>query len=407
MGSLTGEKLQLARGLVAGSDLDIWLTFVRETSEGADPALALILEGSMTWQSAFLVTSSGRTIAVVGNYDADPLRATGDWDEIIPYVQGIKEPLLEALQEHLPENGKIGVNFSVDDEKSDGLSHGMYLLLEEYLRGTRFEGCLGSAEAITCALRSQKTATEVARMWAAISETEAMFALVERFARLGQTEVELYDFIQNQIDEKGFGYAWDRSGDPIVNFGPNSMIGHGRPSSSIRLEPGQILHIDLGIIKDGYSSDIQRCWFVTDQAEVPAELQTACDAVNAAITAGAAVLRPGVEGWTADAAARDVLVSRGYEEYMHALGHQVGRVAHDGGAILGPRWPRYGKRPFMPILADQVFTLELGVFVEGAGYLGLEEMVLVTDRGVEWMTERQMSMKVLTGEVKRIAYSES
>ena len=96
-------------------------------------------------------------------------------------------------------------------------------------------------------------------------------------------------------------------------------------------------------------------------------------------------------------AARSSITGAGYPEYMHAVGHQVGRVAHDGGVVLGPRWERYGKTPEMLLEAGQVFTLELGVIPDGRGYIGIEEMVRVTDTGVEWLTERQLEMPLLRG----------
>lgn len=121
----------------------------------------------------------------------------------------------------------------------------------------------------------------------------------------------------------------------------------------------------------------------------------ATEAVVGAITAGSQALKPGVEGWQVDDVARSYLVAQGYPEYLHAFGHQVGRVAHDGGAILGPKWERYGQTPFKKIEEGEVYTLELGVTVEGRGYLGIEEMVRVTASGVEWLTSRQTDMPLL------------
>lgn len=193
--------------------------------------------------------------------------------------------------------------------------------------------------------------------------------------------------------QRGLGFAWDPAGDPIVNSGPDSMIGHGVPSEKVTLQDGHIFHIDLGVIKDGYSSDIQRCWFVGEA--VPDDVTQAQEAVNAAISAGAAALRPGVAGHTVDHAARAELVSRGYPEYLHALGHQVGRVAHDGGALLGPRWERYGNSPDVPVQAGEIYTLELGITVPGRGYLGLEEMVVVTESGCEFLSDRQLTMPMI------------
>lgn len=106
-------------------------------------------------------------------------------------------------------------------------------------------------------------------------------------------------------------------------------------------------------------------------------------------------MKPGSIGKDVDLAARQFLTDAGYPEYMHAFGHQVGRAAHDGGALLGPEWDRYGRAPLMPLQANQVFTAELGVELPGRGYLGLEEMVRVTDNGVEWLTNRQNEILVL------------
>jgi Xaa-Pro dipeptidase len=421
MSSLVQQKLAQAVDLVKASNVDVWLTFVRETGEGGDPVLSFLIEGGMTWQSAFLVFHSGRKIAIVGNYDADPLIASGHWDEVVPYVQGIREPLWQILARETanlhpptpsPSNAQtslqgegeppsqsspitIGVNFSTHDVKADGLSHGMYLLLQDYLNDVPCE--LVSAEDIVMSLRGQKTDEEVRRIQSAIRETEAIFSRLPAEGLRGRTEKEVYDLIQGWIDEQGYGYGWARTGNPIVNSGPNSMIGHGIPSDEIRVEPGHIFHIDLGIIVEGYSSDIQRCWYVPHEGErqLPGDVQRTLNAVKGAISEGANLLRPGAQGWQVDEAARSYLVREGYEEYMHALGHQVGRVAHDGGALLGPRWERYGRTPFIPVKAGEVYTLELGVILPNRGYLGLEEIVLVTEGGVQWLTDRQTDIALI------------
>jgi Xaa-Pro aminopeptidase len=305
-------------------------------------------------------------------------------------VQDIREPLLATLERLVPEDGTIGINFSESDDKADGITYGMWRVLDQLLRGTRFADPIISAEPIVQALRGIKSAAELARIRYAIEETDVVFDLVPSWLVPGITERSLYDQIQAHLDARGYGYAWDRAGNPIVNFGPDSMIGHGVPSPHLTLRPGHVLHIDLGLIVHDYASDIQRCWFVGDA--VPEDVQRALDAVNAAISAAADALRPGVAGWEVDAAARAQIIADGYPEYMHAVGHQVGRVAHDGSGILGPRWERYGKTPEVPVREGQVYTLELGVTLPERGYIGIEEMVVVRSHGVEWLTNRQLEM---------------
>lgn len=400
MKTVTSEKLIQAVDLVKAAGVDGWLIFDRETADGGDPILPLILEGGLTWQSALLVTKTGRKIAVVGNFDADPIKASGDWDEVIPYVQGIRESLLDTLERELPATDqapRLAINYSLEDAKADGIRHGMYLKLCEYLRGTRFENTLVSAEEIAMPLRSRKTAGEISRISHAIDETEKLFAKIPGRARPGVSEQDIYTAVQTDIDASGYGYGWDRAGNPIVNTGPDSMVGHGKPSSHIVIKPGHILHLDLGIITQGYSSDIQRCWYIarSGETELPADVLKAQSAVVGAITRAAELVRPGAVGWELDKIARDFIQQSGYPEYLHALGHQVGRMAHDGGGIIGPCWERYGNTPNLPLQENQVYTLELGVMVEGRGYLGLEEIIQVTATGCRWLTRRQKSLPIL------------
>lgn len=370
----------------------MWITFVRETVEASDPVLPLLYEGGLTWQSALVITKSGKSIAVVGNYDADPLRASGNWDQVIPYVQSIRQPLLETLDAYVSNGGKIALNFSPNDVKSDGLTHGMFLLLEQYLANTRFESSFISAENIIRNLRGVKSPAEINRIRAAVLDTQEIFEILRSIIRVGQTELDVYNLIHSLVRERMLGFAWDERGDPIVNSGPNSMIGHGIPSDNIKIQPGHILHVDLGVKKDQYCSDLQRSWYVTAGEPIPEDVERAFNSVRTAILAAKAALKPGVEGWQVDEAARNSIVASGYEEYMHAVGHQVGRVAHDGGTILGPKWERYGTTPFGKVEKGEVYTLELGVDVQSRGYLGLEEMVVVTDGGCEWISRPQESM---------------
>jgi Xaa-Pro aminopeptidase len=390
---IQSEKLQQAVRLVQAAGVDCWLTFVRETAEGSDPVLPLIFEGGLTWQSALIVTKEGSKIAIVGNYDASPLEDSGNWDQVIPYVQDIRQELVTVLETVCGPTPQIAVNMSVNDVKADGLTHGMYLLLQEYLHGTRLQGSLVSAEEIVRRLRGLKTQTELGHMRDAIAETDALFKHIANIAKVGMSEREIYRSVQEVMDQAGFGYAWDRAGNPIVNCGPDSTIGHAVPSERIHLDNDHILHVDLGIIKGGYSSDIQRCWFVG--SSVPSAVQHALESVRGAIDAGAALMKPGVQGWEVDHAARQFICSMGYPEYGHALGHQVGRLAHDGGTILGPKWARYGSTPFGRLETSEVYTLELGVFVDGHGYLGLEEMVVVTETGCEFLSHRQLEMPLI------------
>lgn len=394
MSNLIGEKLDQAHGILEELDLDAWMIFVRESSHGGDPALSLVHEGSFTWQSALIVTRSGDRIAVVGKFDDGAVSAAGVWTEVIPYVQGIGAPLVETIRRLDPR--RLAIDFSVDDYAADGLSHGMYLLLTEYFAGTPYAHRFVSADGVVGALKGRKSANEVRRIQSAIDTAQGIFDDVGDFAAPGKTEREIAQFMLASAKRRGAEPAWSAPC-PIVNTGPHSMIGHGLPSD-LRIEPGHILHIDFGVQQDGYCSDLQRCWYVPREGETtpPAPVAIAFDAVVRAITAGADALKPGAEGWEVDLAARTIITDAGFPEYGHALGHHVGRSAHDGAGILGPRWERYGKTPFRRVEAGNVFTLEPSIEnAGGSGCLGVEEMVVVTEGGCRWLSNRQLSLPCL------------
>ena len=395
MNTLVCEKVDQAVAILQELDIDVWLTFVRETTESADPVLPIILGHDLTWQSALILTRGGERIAIIGHFDADAVRGVGAWTSVAPYVQAVSAPLREALGRLNPRT--IAVNYSTDDVKADGLSHGLWLLLHEHLRGTPWPARFIAADGIIAALRGRKSPAEIARMRKAIAATQEIFDQTGEFLAPGRSEKEIAAFMKQQARQRDLGLAWDEASCPIVNTGPESSIGHSVPSD-LKVAPGHVVHIDFGVRREGFCSDLQRCWYVPRPGETapPPAVAAAFQATRASILAAADVLKPGVEGWTVDAAARTKLTSLGFPEYQHATGHHLGRAAHDGGCILGPRWERYGRTPYRRVEAGNVFTLELGVYAIGDhGAIGLEEDVLVTPAGVEWLSTPQESLSCL------------
>ncbi|MCA9946843.1 MAG: aminopeptidase P family protein [Anaerolineales bacterium] len=391
---LIQEKVAQATQILNEFDVDLWLTFVRETTLSPDPALELIADVDVTWKSAFMLCRDGAHVAVIGRFDRENVAQLGVYPQIIGYDQGIAEHLRAILAEKNPRT--IAINYSENDVAADGLSLGMFRSLQNILAGTPFADRLISAEKIIAALRGRKSPAEVERVRQAIATTEALFDEVEAFAKPGMTQRQIADFVRNRIDEMGLDYAWPKPFNPIVTCGPDSAVGHAA-AGDVVLEKGHTLHMDLGIRQNDYCSDIQRMWYVLDdgETEAPPEVQHAFDVVYRAIKAGESMLTPGTPGWQVDEAARDFIVDNGYPEYMHAFGHLLGRVAHDGATVLGPRWERYAGICEMPVEVGNIFTLELHVVIPNRGIMSLEEDVLVTESSVEYLSNPQTALRYI------------
>jgi Xaa-Pro aminopeptidase len=226
---LVSEKVDQAIGILDEAGVDAWLTFVRETTDAPDPVLPLILGQNLTWQSALVLTRAGDRIAVVGKFEDEAVKSTGAWSEVIPYVEGIRAPFIDVLRRIDPQT--VAVNFSLDDVKADGLTHGMFLLLQEHLDGTPYGERLVIAADIIKALRGRKTPGEVERMRNAVATTEAIFAVTAEKMRPGTSEVEVARFMKDEAARRGVSLAWDPQQCPIVTTGPDSMIGHAYPSA--------------------------------------------------------------------------------------------------------------------------------------------------------------------------------
>ncbi|MFZ0454809.1 MAG: Xaa-Pro peptidase family protein [Ignavibacteriaceae bacterium] len=384
------EKIDQAVSILKEKKIDMWMTFVSESATIHDPALDLIIGKNCTWHSAFIINSDGETTAMVGSLEAENFKG-GLYKNVIGYLKSIKDPLIEYLNVKKPN--KIAINYSKNSVLADGLTHGMYLILLEHLKGTDFTDRLVSSEEIISALRGRKSETEIAIMNYAVVETQKIFDQVTKYIKPGRTEKDVADFIKGLVMEKGYELAWEEEHCPAVFTGPETQGAHSGPTNR-KIERGHMVNIDFGIKHKGYCSDMQRTWYVlrNDEEKPPKEVQEGFNVIRDAIQKVADSLKPGVKGCEMDDIARNYIIEKGYEEYPHGLGHQVGRNVHDGGAGLFPRWERYGDTPFMEVEEGQVYTIEPRLQVKNYGTSTLEEEVVVTKEGCNFISKPQKEL---------------
>jgi len=382
------EKINQAIDILKEENIDCWLTFVRETSTIHDPAMDLIVGSGVTWHSAFIITASGDTLAIVGSLDKANQKTLGHYPKIVGYLKSVEEDLVNALQDINPN--KIAINYSQNTATADGLSHGLYLQLMTYLKNTPFSDRLVSSEPILNKLRGRKSQTEINRVKKSIEVTLDMFDQVGGFITIGKSEKDIARFLLDLVDKEGIGLAWDSDHCPAVFTGPDTAGAHAGPTNR-EVQPGHVLNIDFGVKIDGYCSDLQRTWYILKDGETdaPKEVIRGFQVILDSISRSADAIKPGKTGFDIDTVARDYIVSQGYEEYPHALGHQIGREAHDGGGLLGPKWERYGSLPIIPLEKNQLFTIEPRLIIKDYGIATVEEIVVITEDGCEFLSNRQ------------------
>lgn len=387
------EKVAQAIDILNETGTDLWMVIDKESEVLSDPVMDFIIGTGVTWFSFFLFFKTGEKYAIVGNLDIEKIKRLDIFDEIFPYKGSPKDDLLKLLNRYSPK--KIAINYSIDSPTADGLTYGRYLKLMELLEGTDFKGRLVTAEDIIAKLRGRKSPEEVRRIKKAIDITLDIYDKVTTHVKPGMTEKEVAQFITDERKKTGFEPAWEEDHCPSVFAGPQETGAHSGPTDKV-LEPGQVFNTDFGVVYEKYCSDLQRTWYILkkEETEPPEEVMKGFNTIVKSIQLAFEALKPGVKGFDIDKITRDYIVSRGYKIFEHALGHQVGRSAHDGAALLGPDWERYGKLPFIPLEAGQVFTIEPRLYLE-QGVVTIEEMVVITKDGAEWLSKPQKKIYLI------------
>ena len=127
----------------------------------------------------------------------------------------------------------------------------------------------------------------------------------------------------------------------------------------------------------GYKSDLTRMFFLDT---MPTSFREVLSAVRDAQHAAFKVIRPGVRGKDVDAVVRNYLEKHGLAQWFtHSLGHGVGMEVHEA--------PRLSSSSEEVLKENMVCTVEPGVYFPGQYGIRLEEMVLVTKKGCEVLSD--------------------
>ena len=197
--------------------------------------------------------------------------------------------------------------------------------------------------------------------------------------KAGRTELEIAFGIDSRMRAVGFEKP---AFDTIVAGGPNGALPHATPGQR-KLAEGDLVVLDFGGIYDSYCVDLTRTVSVGRASPRAREVYGAVlQAHDLAIRA----VKPQTSRFAIDAAARDSLTGAGMgEAFGHGTGHGLGIEIHED--------PRIGRRRAGIDLRDEVvgagmvFTIEPGAYFPGWGGVRIEDDVLVTETGVEVLTD--------------------
>lgn len=183
--------------------------------------------------------------------------------------------------------------------------------------------------------------------------------MLESKARAGVTTAELDEaaerFIRSQDATPAFkGY---RGFPGSICASPNTMVVHGIPGP-YELQRGDILSIDVGVIKDGWVADAA---MTVPVGEVGPEARKLLDVTKASLFSGAEQMRPGNHLGDVSAAVQGTVEAEGLSVIRTLVGHGIGREMHEE-----PQVPNFGEPGKGPELEEgMVLAIEPMVNVGG------------------------------------------
>ncbi|CAN5400971.1 Xaa-Pro peptidase family protein [soil metagenome] len=224
------------------------------------------------------------------------------------------------------------------------------------------------ASEVTRDVRMVKDAEGLAGLRAAGRAIDAVHRRMGQFLQPGRTEAEVGRLIGAAMREEGH----DAVAFVIVGSGPNGAAPHHDTSDRV-VAVGDAVVVDIGGPVGGWFSDCTRNYVI---GSAPEGYEEAFAVLHAAQRAAVAHVRPGVTAASVDAAARRVITDAGYgEAFFHRTGHGIGLEVHEEPYITDGN--------DLVLQPGMTFSVEPGIYLEGRFGMRIEDIVAVTDAGVE------------------------
>ncbi|MBD1383419.1 M24 family metallopeptidase [Metabacillus arenae] len=202
-----------------------------------------------------------------------------------------------------------------------------------------------------------------------------------RELKTGVTEMEVLAKIEYELKKKGIR---EMSFSTMVLFGEKSGQPHGNPGSRA-LKEGDFVLFDLGVVLEGYCSDITRTVVYQSVSDKQKQIY---EIVLKAQIAALEASKPGVRIGDLDKIAREFISEAGYGDYFpHRLGHGLGINVHE--------YPSMAHTNDSLLKEGMTYTIEPGVYVPEIGGVRIEDDVVITANGAETLTKYPKELQII------------
>jgi Xaa-Pro aminopeptidase len=182
----------------------------------------------------------------------------------------------------------------------------------------------------------------------------------------GISEEQIQEAYKKYVLDKGAtGIAFD----PIIGFGDHTATPHHKVTAR-KLKKGDAVILDVGLILDGYASDVTRSFFFKIEGDPKFEI-----IVREAHKKALEMCKPGADFGDIGLSIDNFFREKGVFEYRkHNLGHGVGKEVHED--------PRVNSIDRI-LKEGMVITIEPGLYQTGLIGYRHEDTILITKKGCE------------------------
>lgn len=237
-------------------------------------------------------------------------------------------------------------------------------------------GCkLTYAAAVIGQARLIKTPEEVERLRKAVHITEQAIHATMRKARLGMTEREMLNDYWQELLRRGAQPALS-----CLGFGSHSAHANAQATDEIRLCRNQPVRFDIGCSYQYYQADTAKIAVV---GELDEKQNRYFAALRDGIARGVALIKPGATAAQVFQAVMETVCETIPHYRRSHVGHGIGVEIYDPPVISNADWQ---------FRSGMVMCVEAPYYEVGRGGLQVEEVVHITETGVELLSERPVEI---------------
>jgi len=288
--------------------------------------------------------------------------------EVSIAAQPIINSAIEQLKTYEPK--VVGLEFSKVNTND-------YLQLKESLPYAQFV----NIDSDIANMRMIKDEVELTYFKRGMEIVDKTFTHILSYLKTGITENDLaleLDYTMKKLGADGI------KENHVIATGARASLPHGRATDKV-IEHGDFVKMDFGAKVNGYYTDFTRTVIMGEASKKQIEIY---NIVKEAQKAALQVIKPGAICSEIDHVARSIIADAGYgENFGHSLGHSLGLEIHES--------PSFRHTDNTALEKGMVITVEPGIYIKDFGGVRIEDLVVVTDEGIDNLTKSTKELQII------------